>query len=63
MSSPDRGPEGGVELLALGGGSQGGLYEAHRANLATSCEGVQAELWGSSQWTLLADLIRERDPG
>ena len=58
----DRGPEGGVELLALGGGSQGGLYEAHRANLATSREGVQAELWGSSQWTLLADLIRERDP-
>jgi len=58
----DRGPEGGVELLALGGGSQGGLYEAHRANLATSREGVQAELWGSSQWTLLADLIRQRDP-
>jgi hypothetical protein len=58
----DRGPEGGLELLALGGGSQGGLYEAHRANLATSREGVQAELWGSSQWTLLADLIRQRDP-
>ncbi len=58
----DRGPERGVEPLALGGGSQGGLYEAYRANVATSREGVQAELWGSSQWTLLADLIRERDP-
>ena len=58
----DRGPERGVEPLALGGGSQGGLYEAYRANIATSREGVQAELWGSSQWTLLADLIRERDP-
>ncbi len=58
----DLGPERGVERLALGGGSQGGLYEAYRANIATSREGVQAELWGSSQWTLLADLIRDRDP-
>ncbi|HJO03836.1 MAG TPA: M24 family metallopeptidase [Acidobacteriota bacterium] len=58
----DRGRERGVESLALGGGSQGGLYEAYRAELSTSREGVQAELWGSSQWTLLADLIRERDP-
>ena len=58
----DRGPERGIESLALGGGSQGGLYEAYRADSATSREGVQAELWGSSQWALLADLIRERDP-
>lgn len=58
----DRGEELGVERLALGGGSMGGLYEVYRAPQSTSREGVQAELWGSQQWTLLADVIRERDP-
>jgi len=58
----DRGEELGVERLALGGGSMGGLYEIYRAPQATSREGVQAELWGSHQWSLLADIIRERDP-
>lgn len=58
----DRGAQEGVERLALGGSSQGGLYTAYRASLPTSREGVQAELWGSEQWTLLADVIRERDP-
>lgn len=58
----DRGPEEGVERLALGGTSQGGLYEAYRANLSTSREGVQAELWGAEQWQLLAQVVRERDP-
>ncbi len=58
----DRGEELGVERLALGGGSMGGLYEAYRASQATEQVGVQAELWGSQQWLLLADLIRDRDP-
>jgi len=58
----DRGEELGVERLALGGGSMGGLYEIYRAPQPTSREGVQAELWGSQQWDLLADVIRERDP-
>lgn len=58
----DRGAGEGVERLALGGSSQGGLYTAYRASLPTSREGVQAELWGSEQWTLLAEVIRERDP-
>jgi len=58
----DRGEELGVERLALGGGDMGGLYEAYRASQSTSREGVQAELWGSQQWSLLADMIRERDP-
>lgn len=58
----DPGAEQRVERLALGGGSQGGLYHAYRAIIGTSREGVSAELRGSSQWTLLADLIRERDP-
>ena len=57
----DRGPAEGVERLALGGGSQGGLYEAYRTNLPTST-GRQAELWGSGQWRLFAQLVRERDP-
>ncbi len=58
----DRGEELGVERLALGGGSMGGLYEAYRAAQPTEQEGVQAELWGSQQWLLLADVISERDP-
>lgn len=58
----DRGEELGVERLALGGGSMGGLYEAYRASRPTEQAGVQAELWGSQQWLLLADVIRERDP-
>ena len=57
----DRGPGQGVERLALGGGSQGGLYEAYRTNLPTSND-QQAELWGAGQWRLLAQLVRERDP-
>ncbi len=57
----DRGPAAGVERLALGGGSQGGLYEAFRTNLPTS-NNQQAELWGAGQWRLLAQLVSERDP-
>jgi hypothetical protein len=58
----DRGPDRGVERLALGGTSQGGLYEAYRAQIETEREGVQAELWGAQQWQLLAQVIEERDP-
>jgi len=47
----DRGPGEGVERLALGGGSQGGLYESYRTNLPTSND-QQAELWGAGQWRL-----------
>ena len=57
----DRGEAEGVERIALGGGSMGGLYEAYRTELATST-GQQAELWGAGQWRLLAQLVRERDP-
>ena len=57
----DRGPAEGVERLALGGGSQGGLYEAYRTNLPTS-NNQQAELWGAGQWRLFAQLVAERDP-
>ncbi len=57
----DRGPNEGVERLALGGGSQGGLYEAYRTNVTTE-RGDQAELWGAGQWRLLTQLVTERDP-
>ncbi len=57
----DRGPDEGVERLALGGTSQGGVYEAVRATV-TAPDGRAAELWGSDQWDLFADMVRERDP-
>lgn len=53
----DRGPEKGVERLALGGGSQGGLYVAYRDTALKN-----AELWGDGQWQLLSKVVKERDP-
>ena len=52
----DRGPDKGVERLALGGGSQGGLYEVYR----DPDSGI--ELFGDRQWTLLKKLIDARQP-
>jgi Xaa-Pro aminopeptidase len=52
----DRGEGKGVERLALGGGSQGGLYEVYRD------PDTGIELYGDSQWTLLRKLIDERKP-
>ncbi len=57
----DRGADQGVERVALGGSSQGGVYEAVRAT-ATAPDGRAAELWGADQWNLFADMVRERDP-
>ncbi|MFC1662215.1 M24 family metallopeptidase [Gemmatimonadota bacterium] len=57
----DRGPEEGLERLALGGGSQGGLFEAYRSN-RPSPRGDQAELVGGEQWRLLREVVEERDP-
>jgi len=53
----DRGAEKGIERLALGGSSQGGLYTAYRDTTLQN-----AELWGKEQWNLLGKVIRERDP-
>ncbi len=60
----DRGPELGVERIALGGTSQGGLYEAVRATrqVAADVGGRQAELWGDQQWLVLKDAIERRNP-
>jgi Xaa-Pro aminopeptidase len=53
----DRGGEKGIERLALGGGSNGGLYAVYRD---TGVEG--REIYGESQWVLLRKLIDERKP-
>ncbi len=53
----DRGEEKGVERLALGGGSNGGLYTVYR-----DPEVENRELWGQGQWVLLRKLIEERNP-
>ncbi|MBL8986360.1 MAG: aminopeptidase P family protein, partial [Gemmatimonadetes bacterium] len=49
---------------ALGGSSQGGLYEAFRATkaVAAAVGGRQAELWGDQQWQVLKEVIEQRDP-
>jgi Xaa-Pro aminopeptidase len=59
----DRG-RNGVERIALGGTSQGGLYEAVRSsrNVSASVGGRQAELWGDQQWQVLRDVVEERNP-
>ena len=56
----DRG-SAGFDRIALGGSSQGGLYEAVRGTQATP-DGRQQELWGRAQWELFAEMVRERDP-
>jgi hypothetical protein len=62
----DRGPERGVERIALGGTSQGGLYEAVRSTKpiegTAGVAGRQAELWGDEQWQVLKRLVEERKP-
>jgi Xaa-Pro aminopeptidase len=53
----DLGAERGVERLALGGRSSGGLYTIYR-----DPEVENRELWGQAQWTLLRRLVEERRP-
>lgn len=53
----DLGPEKGVERLALGGGSNGGLYTIYR-----DPEVENRELWGQGQWALLRKLVDDRKP-
>ena len=61
----DRGGDQGIERLALGGTSQGGMYTAVRSGIAAtnvSTGRTTAELWGSAQWDVLTKVIRERKP-
>jgi hypothetical protein len=53
-----------IERIALGGTSQGGLYEARRAAVAAAGDltGRQAELWGDQQWQVLKQVLDERQP-
>jgi hypothetical protein len=55
---------GCVERVALGGTSQGGLYEAVRSAKAVDAAvgGRQAELWGDQQWLVLKEAIEKRNP-
>ena len=53
--------DGTVERLALGGGSQGGVYEAYRSSRPAPTEET-GELWGDEQWRLLRELVEDRDP-
>ena len=60
----DRGPTKGVERIALGGSSQGGLYDAVRSTKQVSAAvgGRQAELWGDQQWQVLKSVVEARKP-
>ena len=54
-----------VERVALGGTSQGGVYEARRSTKTAAANvgrGQQAELWGDEQWLALKADVEERSP-
>jgi Xaa-Pro aminopeptidase len=53
-----------VERIALGGTSQGGVFEARRSTkpVTAAVGGRQAELWGDEQWQALKAVIEERQP-
>ncbi len=54
-----------VQRIALGGTSQGGVFEARRSTKPADSNvgrGQQAELWGDEQWQVLKTVIEERDP-
>jgi hypothetical protein len=53
-----------VERIALGGTSQGGVFDARTATKTVVADvgGRQAELWGDEQWQVLKTVIEERKP-
>jgi len=53
----DRGDERGIERLALGGGSNGGLYAVYR-----DPESSSKELYGRGQYVTLKKIVEERNP-
>lgn len=62
----DRGPDRGIERIAIGGTSQGGLYAVVRDPAAAiGIAGTTrraAEPFGPEQWALLTPIVAERDP-
>jgi hypothetical protein len=53
-----------IERIALGGTSQGGVFEARSSmkKVDAAVGGRQAELWGDEQWQALKQVIEERKP-
>ena len=54
-----------VQRIALGGTSQGGVFDARRSTKQAAGNvgrGQQAELWGDEQWQALKAVIEERSP-
>src|SRR3954470_20741169 len=53
-----------VERIALGGTSQGGVFEPRSSmkTVTAAVGGRQAELWGDEQWIALKQVIEERKP-
>jgi Xaa-Pro aminopeptidase len=53
-----------VERIALGGTSQGGVFDSRTSMKAVTAAvgGRQAELWGDEQWMALKQIIEERKP-
>ncbi len=62
----DRGPDEGVDRIAIGGNSQGGLYRVVRdPGAALGAAGGRerpAEPFGPDQWKLLPPVVEECDP-
>jgi Xaa-Pro aminopeptidase len=60
----DRGGGDGIERLALGGSSQGGVFTVLRAEglAAAGARVERAELWGEEQWRLLRRIVDQRKP-
>src|SRR5688572_5802257 len=62
----DRGSQQGIERIAIGGSSQGGLYTVFRdpaAQVGTAGTTRRAaEPFGPEQWKLLTPVVAERDP-
>ena len=57
----NREEDGSLERLALGGTSQGGVFEAFRSTRPAPTQPT-AELVGTEQWNLLRELVEDRDP-
>ena len=53
--------DGTLERLALGGTSQGGVFEAFRSTRPAPTRPT-GELVGDEQWNLLRELVEDRDP-
>jgi Metallopeptidase family M24 len=53
-----------VQRIALGGTSQGGVFDARRSTKPATgvAHARQAELWGDEQWQALKQVIEQRNP-